>query len=216
MASPLRIILADDHHILLDGLRSLLKRQKDMAVVGAFTDGNKLLAALPELGAVDLALLDLSMPEMDGAALTREIRNIQPDIKIIILSMHDDAGNIMRMIDLGVNGYLLKNAGDQELLAAIHKVAAGRYYFSEEVAQTIAAAQEQCRAQKEEPQQPRLSGRELEILKLIAAEMSNADIAQTLFISERTVETHRKNMLRKMNHKSMVGLLRYALEQKLI
>lgn len=211
---PIKIILADDHHILLDGLRLLLQKQRDMEVTGCFSNGRRLLEALPALGAVHLALIDLSMPEMDGLQLSLEIKKSNPDIKLIILSMHDDAGHIMKMVDQGVHGYLLKNTGDQELLHAIRKVAAGRMYFSADVAATIESVILQREQAKATPALPRLSARELEILKLIAHELSNAEIANTLFISERTVETHRKNMLRKMNHKSMVGLLRYAMEQK--
>lgn len=216
MGQVLKIILADDHHILLDGLRLLLQTQQDMQVVGAYQSGLVLLEELPALGNVDLALLDLSMPVMDGLELSIAIKKKNPDIKIIILSMHDDACNIMKMIDQGVQGYLLKNTDDQELLTAIRKVAEGRLYFSQQVADTIETTILSRQKEADAPPQPKLSTREIEILKLIANELSNGEIAAKLFISERTVETHRKNMLRKMNHKTMVGLLCYALEQKLI
>ena len=216
MNLKIKLILADDHHILLDGLRSLLKKQRDMEVMGCYNNGQLLLDALPRLGPVDMALIDLSMPLMHGSELMDKIKLTDPNIKVIVLSMHDDAGHVMEMVDRGVSGYLLKNAGDQELLDAIRKVAAGRLYFSQAVSDTIEAAVKLRKQDAAAPAQPRLSSRELEILRLIVNECSNSEIAETLFISERTVETHRKNMLRKMNHKSMVGLLRHALEQKLI
>lgn len=216
MHQKIKLILADDHHILLDGLRSLLEKQRDMEVLGCYHNGQLLLDALPSLGAVDVALIDLSMPLMHGSELMDKIKQADARIKVIVLSMHDDAGHVMDMVDRGISGYLLKNAGDQELLDAIRKVAGGRMCFSEAVADTIEASMKLRSQEAAAPAQPRLSARELEILRLIANECSNSEIAEKLFISERTVETHRKNMLRKMSHKSMVGLLRHAMEQKLI
>ena len=212
----LRLIIADDHHILLDGLRALLLKQKDMEVVGFYDNGKALYDALPALGAIDIALIDINMPIMDGHQLTLRIKEEYPHILVIVLSMHDDAGHIMEMVEAGISGYLLKNAGDKELLEAIHTVARGRMYFSPEVADKIEALVHQRQQQREAPPVPQLTEREVEILRLISQEHSNAQIAEALFISERTVETHRKNMLRKTGHKSVVGLLRFAMEQKMI
>lgn len=216
MSEKLKLVIADDHHILLDGLRALLQKQRDMEVLGFYDDGQKLFDALPAFEVVDIALIDINMPVMDGRELTREIKKHRPDIAVIVLSMHDDASHIMDMVDLGISGYLLKNAGDKELLDAIRTVAKGKMFFSPEVADKIHALVMQRKSNREQPAALRLTTREIEILKLIANEFSNAQIGETLFISERTVETHRKNMLRKTNNKSVVGLLRYAMEQKLI
>jgi DNA-binding NarL/FixJ family response regulator len=130
--------------------------------------------------------------------------------------MHDDAGHIMDMIEAGVSGYLLKNVNDKELVEAIRQVAQGKMYFSSEVSEKITSMVVQQQKRLNEPEEAKLTDRELEILKLIAQEYSNAQIADTLFISERTVETHRKNMLRKTNNKTVVGLIRYAMERQLI
>lgn len=212
----IRIIVADDHHILLDGLKALLQKQKDIEIVGLFNNGKEVYKALPNLN-IDVALLDINMPEMDGLELTRKIKKEFPSIPVIILSMHDDAGHIMELIDAGASGYLLKNVTDKELLEAIKSVATGKFYFSTEVSEKIAAvAMQQQRRQDAAEDEPKLTDRELEILKLVAKEYSNAQIAQTLFISERTVETHRKNMLRKTNNKTILGLLRYAIERQII
>jgi DNA-binding NarL/FixJ family response regulator len=212
----IRIIVADDHHILLDGLKALLQKQKDIEIVGLFNNGKEVYKALPNL-TIDVALLDINMPEMDGLELTRKIKKEFPSIPVIILSMHDDAGHIMELIDAGASGYLLKNVTDKELLEAIKSVATGKFYFSTEVSEKIAAvAMQQQRRQDAAEDEPKLTDRELEILKLVAKEYSNAQIAQTLFISERTVETHRKNMLRKTNNKTILGLLRYAIERQII
>jgi len=211
----IKIVVADDHHILLDGLKALLQKQKDIEVCGLFDNGRKLFEALSSLNP-NVALVDINMPEMDGLELTRKVKESYPEIAVLVLSMYDDASHIMDLIDAGASGYLLKNITDKELLEAIKTVAQGKLYFSPEVSERITAVAIQQQRRGEQNDEPKLTDRELEILKLIAQEYSNAQIAQALFISERTVETHRKNMLRKTNNKTMVGLLKYAIEKQLI
>ncbi len=211
----IRIVVADDHHILLDGLKALLQKQKDIEIAGLFDNGKALYDAVTVLRP-QVALLDISMPGMDGLTLTRLLRQDHPSIAILILSMYDDAGHIMEMIEAGASGYLLKNVTDKELLEGIKTVAAGKLYFSPEVSETIAGLAIRQQRRTETPPEPKLTDRELEILKLISQEHSNAEIAGMLFISERTVETHRKNMLRKTSNKTILGLLKYALEKQLI
>ena len=211
----IRIVVADDHHILLDGLKALLQKQKDIEIVGLFDNGKKVFDALHSLQA-DVALVDINMPEMNGQELTKNIKEFFPSIAVIILSMYDDAGHIMELIEAGASGYLLKNVTDKELLEAIRTVAQGKLYFSSEVSERITTLAVQQQKKLDQPEEPKLTERELEILKLISQEFSNAEIANALFISERTVETHRKNMLRKTNNKTIVGLLKYALEKQII
>ena len=211
----IRIIVADDHHILLDGLKALLQKQKDIEIVGLFDNGKKVFEALSSAEA-HVALVDINMPEMNGHALTQKIKESFPSVSVIALSMYDDAVNILEMIEAGASGYLLKNATDKELLEAIRTVAQGKLYFSQEVSEKITSLVVQQQKKIDQPPEPRLTDREVEILKLISQEYSNAQIAETLFISERTVETHRKNMLRKTNNKTIVGLLKYALEKRMI
>lgn len=211
----LRILIADDHHILLDGLKVLLQKQKDIEVVGMFSDGKSVLEALPNLQ-VDLALLDINMPKMNGHELMLYIRDQYPNLKVIVLSMYDDVGHIMEMVEAGASGYLLKNITDKELLEAIRTVVAGKLYFSSEVSEKITTLAVQQQRRSEENNEPRLTEREVEILRLIASEYSNAQIAGQLYISERTVETHRKNMLRKTKNKTIVGLLKYAMEKNIL
>jgi DNA-binding NarL/FixJ family response regulator len=211
----IRIIVADDHHILLDGLKALLQKQKDIEIVGLFNNGKEVYEALPDLK-VDVALLDINMPEMNGYELTLKIKTTYPDINVVILSMHDDAAHIMELIEAGASGYLLKNVNDKELLDAIKTVASGKLYFSAEVSEKITSMAMHQQRKEEQIAAVKLTDRELEILKLISQEFSNAQIANTLFISERTVETHRKNMLRKTNNKTIVGLLKFAIERQII
>ena len=162
--------------------------RKDIEIVGLFSNGRQVFDALPKLE-LDIALVDINMPEMDGHELTRNIKEFYPAVSVITLSMHDDAAHIM---------------------------AQGKMYFCSEVSEKIATIVLQQQRKLEQPEEPKLTDRELEILKLISQEYSNAQIANTLFISERTVETHRKNMLRKTSNKTIVGLLKYALERQII
>ncbi|PQJ10765.1 DNA-binding response regulator [Flavipsychrobacter stenotrophus] len=209
------IVLVDDHHILLDGLSALLKKQKDMEVMGAYTRGSDLLIALNTLQP-DVALVDINMPDMNGIALTTQLKELHPEIKVICLSMHDGVEYILEMANAGVWGYLLKNTNDQELLEAIRTVHSGQLYFPEEIADKMSTEALRREQKANEIQEIKLTERELEILKLIAQEYSNARIASTLFISERTVETHRKNMLRKTRNSTMLGLLKFAMERGLV
>jgi DNA-binding NarL/FixJ family response regulator len=156
------------------------------------------------------------MPGMQGPELTQKIKELNPSIYVITLSMYDDAAHIMEMIEAGVSGYLLKNVNDKELVSAITQVMSGKMYFSSEVSEKLTSLVMHQQRKLDQPAAPKLTERELEILKLIANEHSNAEIADILFISERTVETHRKNMLRKTNNKTIVGLIKYAMEQQLI
>ena len=211
----IKIVLADDHQILLDGLQALFQKQEDIIVAGVYNNGldmyDDLKNTLP-----DIAIVDISMPGLNGLELTLKIRKEYHEIKIITLSMFDDITHIMQLIRAGVSAYLFKNINNDELLLAIREVAKGGTYFSQEISLKVAAFLKAEKNRYNQPLIPALTSRELEILKLVALEYSNAKIADTLFISERTVETHRKNMLRKTNHKNMVGLLKYVMDNHLI
>ena len=211
----IRVVLADDHHILLDGLKALLQKQKDIEIAGMYNDGRKLLEELSQTKP-DIAVIDINMPHMNGHELCQKLKIADPGLHVITLSMHDDVGHIMEMIEAGVSGYILKNASDKELIDAIKTVYEGKMFFSPEVSEKMTTLVIQQQRKLDQPQEAKLTERELEILKLIADEYSNAQIANSLFISERTVETHRKNMLRKTNNKSIVGLLKYAMEKQLL
>lgn len=213
--SKIKIVIADDHHILLDGLKIMLEKQNELQVLALYDNGRGLLNDLPKTKP-DIAIVDINMPGMQGPELTRKIKELNPATAVITLSMYDDAAHIMEMIEAGVSGYLLKNVNDKELIEAIEQVVAGKMYFSSEVSEKLTTLVINQQKKLDEPAKPKLTERELEVLKLVADEHSNAEIAKILFISERTVETHRKNMLRKTNNKTIVGLLKYALEEKLI
>lgn len=208
--SFLKIYIVDDHQMLIDGLKALLSDEKHISLVGENTSAK---VALKEVGEYrpDIVLTDINMPEMDGIELTREIKKQQPEVKVIALSMYGERETISDMLKAGVSAYILKNTGKQELLKAIEKVAAGGTFFSDEV------SAEMMRTYPEQAaKEISLSQREIEVIELIAREYTNAKIAEALFISERTVETHRKNIFRKTDTKSVIGLLKYCVDKRII
>lgn len=209
------LLLVDDHPVIVEGLKSMLRPETDLRVVAQAHSGADALRLLPAHPEIRVAVLDLNMPEMTGVELARAIRTTWPTIRVLILSMFHDHATVAEVLEAGGSGYVLKTAGRAELSAAIRQVAAGQNYFSQDVADTLLQnLQIPSALQANRPVE--LTGREQEILQLIAREYSNQDIAQALFISERTVETHRRNLFTKTNSKSVVGLIQYALRHKLI
>ncbi len=209
----LKIVLVDDHQMLIDGLIAILSKFDEIEILKTYTNGNLLLDEINILQP-QIVLTDISMPEIDGYELTKRIKAINPTIYVIALSMSNSISDINKMLDVGISGYVLKNVGNKELIDAIHKVANGKMHFSDDVTEEMVKNKHSKPEKNEE--QAKLTERELEILKLIVQEFNNAEIADKLFISERTVETHRKNMIRKFKTKTIVGLLKYAMDNKLI
>lgn len=207
----------DDHQLIVDGLISLLSEQEGVASAEGFTSGKLAIEQL-EKQSVDVVLADVNMPEISGIELTSIITSRFPAIRVIALSMHDDSAMISGMIGAGASGYVLKSTHISELMEAIETVAAGRKFLSGEVQsiimQNIYTHNDPINTF--EPKVVSLTPRESEILNLIAGEFTNSEIAERLFISERTVETHRKNIFIKTQTKTIVGLMRYAMEHHLI
>lgn len=202
------ILLVDDHAIVIDGIESLLKTLPYIHIVGKASGGKQALQIL-ETEHVDLMITDYSMDDMDGATLIPKVKKLRPDVKIIVLSMHDEPPLVQDVLRSGVNGYILKKHTHHELLMAIEIISEGGQFWSAEVNQML------LRGLKPETNS-QITEREMEILKLLTKELTSKDIAEQLFISERTVETHRKNLLRKTNCSSTIGLLNYAYQHKLI
>ncbi len=210
--SATSIYIVDDHQIVIDGLISLLTGASDIVVAGSTTDS---AAAVEDIIRLQphVLLTDVMMPGLNGQQLARKIRTAMPHVGILALSMSGQADIVDEMInDADINGYVLKNIGKAELLTAIRKIANGVIYFSDEVLSELSKAG----ARKKQDEQAQLTQREIEIIRLIEKELSNRQIAEALFISERTVETHRKNIFRKTNCNSLIGLVKYAYEQRLI
>lgn len=208
----INLAIVDDHQIVIDGLLSLLKGHSDFEVVCTTTNPT-MVTGLIKGNSVDILLTDVMMPEMNGAELAKKVKQEFPEVKILALSMSGQGDIVNAMIDdADIAGYVLKNIGQQELLKAIEKIARGGVYFSEEVLQEMTRAGRR----KKENEEVHLTDREIEIIKLIEKEFSNKQIAETLFISERTVETHRKNIFRKTQTNGVIGLIKYAYGHKLI
>lgn len=206
----INVILADDHQIVLDGLKSLLEREKDICSVGEALNGIELLAQLEKKQA-DVAVVDIDMPLMNGIETTKEIKMLHPETKVLILSMYNDNEYIKRLIGVGASGYILKNKGKEELVNAIRKIAAGGQYIGDAVLKTLMDDLQKPMKSPDDNRVP-LTKRETEVLTLIAESNSTPQIADKLFIAHSTVETHRRNLIDKLGVANSKELIRYAIE----
>lgn len=210
----INLLIADDHTMFLQGIVSLLEQEPEINIVGKANNGIESLNIISTEEAIDLIILDISMPEMDGIELSKILKKEYPEIKILVVSTHSNVNIISRLIRIGVNGYLLKNAEKSELLEAIYSIIEGNNYFSEETEEKYLA--NQFKIEKQVSTLTELSSREKEILILIAHEYNTAEIAEKTFISLNTVNTHRRNLLSKLNAKNTAGLVKYAVENGLV
>ena len=213
VVNKLKIFIVDDHQILIDGIESMLKGVAEFEVVGKTLDGNLALDFLSQ-NHVDILLTDLYMPKMTGMELTRRVKKQFPEVKVLALSVSYDVSIVHDLMDAGISGFIIKTIGRDELIEAIQQIAKGNVYFSREVSNEILRSLSTRNDAEEENY--RLTEREIEIVKHLAQEYSNSEMAKKLCISERTVETHRKNIYRKTNTKTVLGLIKYATERKLI
>lgn len=206
------LAIVDDHQIVIDGLKSLLQGHPNFIVKIESTHPEKMEGILA-VNKVDILLTDIMMPLMNGAQLAKIVKTKFPSIKILALSMSGQGELVNQMVnDSDIAGYVLKNLGKQELITALEKIASGGVYFSEEVLQEMIKDSDR----KKTSDEVHLTIREVEIIRLIEKELNNKQIADSLFISERTVETHRKNIFRKTQTSGLIGLIKYAYEHKLI
>lgn len=212
----IKVFVTDDHELYLEGVCLLLNKQEGISVVGHCLSGKELLQRLP-VADIDILLLDVHLPDMEEEELIISIRQIKPDIKILYLTMMRGTRYIHKLIKYGVQGYLLKNAGIEELKNALLTIGNGGQYFSKEVNITDADTDFRNTITIEDKQVNEiLSKREIEILKLICKEFSNAEIAEKLFLSISTVETHRKNLIAKLGVNNTVGLVKFAIKNNII
>ncbi|MEO0469218.1 MAG: response regulator transcription factor [Bacteroidota bacterium] len=212
--TPIRLLIVDDHQIVIDGIKALLRKAQHIEIVGEANDGIEALNLLDEKS-VDLLITDIQMPRMDGLALTKKLKDEKPEVKILVLSMYKEPQVANEIFMCGAEGFILKNTGKKELLQAIEKIIGGGTFYSREILQLL--MQRHAPQPKQTPKgAARLSPREQEILQLIAQENSTNEIASILSVSPRTVETHRKHMLQKTESRSVVGLMRYAFEHQLV
>ena len=207
----INILLVDDHQIIIDGLRGLLEEDEHIGNLYEAQDGAQTIE-VARTESIDLILLDINLPDKSGFDICKELKSEENCPKIIALTMHGNAGYINKMIKAGVDGYLLKNTGREELLQAIEAVMSGNRYFSREVTDLLVAGMHETKKPKTSDFIQKLTRREKEILQLIIDEMTTDEIAAKLFISSSTVITHRKSLLRKLNAKNVAGLVKKAFE----
>lgn len=201
----IRIVIAEDHNALIDGIQSFLKDVNDVKLVGSANDGEA-LCALVEKKRPDVVITDIRMPVVDGITATRRMLKTNPDVKVVAFTMFDQDEAVHQMLQAGAKGYILKNSSLNDLLNAVRTVHAGETYYDKQVKIPESAST----AKTSTP----LTKRQIEILRLIGLGKTNQEIADELFIGKTTVETHRKNMIRILNLKGAGELLRYALESK--
>ncbi len=211
--SLIRVALCDDHRIGIDGIKLLVESAPDMECVGTANDGVEVLYLLEHIK-VDVLLMDLDMPEMDGMQATERIKAKHADVRVLILSMHDEAAVVKRVMDIGADGYLVKNAGRDEVLLAIRNVHEGRRHFSSTL--TEAFMKQSAEAKKGTGLLNGLSEREVEVLAALAEGLGNKEIGEKLFISPRTVDTHRTNLMKKLDTHNVAGLVRIAIGAGLV
>lgn len=208
-----RVLIADDHQMFVDGLKSLLEDEKELFVVGEAKNGFEVLE-ICDRDPVDIVIMDINMPLMDGIQTSKELSKKHPSIKILALSMYNDRDYISDILKAGALGYVLKNTGKENLLNAISTLQSGSNYLSEEVSKTLLSS-----FIKNVPYEhtiEKLSDREKEVLDCIASGLTTQEIGEKLFISKNTVETHRKNLLYKLKARNTAELVNNAYKQRLI
>ena len=209
MSETIRIMLVDDHAVLRSGVRLLLEREEGFEAVGEAESAEAALRALPRLQP-DVIVIDIEMPGMGGLEGATRIKERMPGVRILVLSMHDQANDVRRAFDAGADGYLLKAAADEDLIRAIHAVAAGERYVHPSLGAALAAPAERNGPLDE------LTSREREVLRLLALGHTNQEIAERLVVSVRTVESHRAHVMTKLRVSTRAGLVRTALHAGLL
>lgn len=213
-SNKINILLADDHQMMIDGIKDMLAKDDNYVVVAEANNGQvayEMLAARPEK--FDLLLTDISMPLLSGTALCKMVKSEFPHIQVLILSMYNNATAVQEAVFAEADGYILKNAGRDELLKAVHRIVNGGTYFSQDIVSLIYKQYHREKIQNEQLGQ--LSAREKEVLSLIVKEYTSEEIAEKLFLSKKTVDNHRQHILEKTGCKSTVGLVKFAIKMEM-
>ena len=211
----IKILIADDHQIILDGLRLLLNQEEGIKVIAEVTDGEQVINEARKAQELDVILIDINMPKLDGIEVTRLLKTEFPEISILIMTMYNRKEFIRSLIEVGVDGYILKNSGKKELLSALQALSKGEPYFGKEITRTIMKSYQKSRV-FDNPMEIELTSREKEIIQLIGDGLNTAEIGEKLFLSTHTINTHRKNILSKLNVKNSVGVIRFGIQTGII
>ena len=207
----IRVLVADDHAIVREGLKRILGDESDLVLAGEATNGHEVLAAV-RAGGFDILLLDLSMPGKSGIELVKQVKDEQPRLKVLVLTMHEEDQYAVRAIRAGASGYLTKESASGQLVSAIRRIAEGRMHISHNIAEQLAL---DAQSRGEEAPHKHLSDREFEVFLLLVAGRSISDIAAKLHLSVKTVSTHKARILQKMDAGSVAELVRYAIHHRL-
>lgn len=213
--AEIKLLLVDDHDIVRDGIKSLLEDEVGFVITAEASNGKEALEACRE-HSIDLVIMDINMPEMDGIDATRQIQEQFPEIKVLALTMMDEDEHIRDMIEAGASGYILKSSGKEELVEAITTILDDRHYFSEDTARSVMMDLVKSSREKEDSDPAQLTDREIEVLELIVKQNTNQQIADQLYISIRTVDAHRRNLLQKTGAKNTAGLVTYAIKHNIV
>jgi len=214
--NPIRILLADDHTVMRNGLRLLLERQRNLTVVGEASDGRETVRLAGQL-APEVVVMDIAMPNLNGIEAARQIMAANPHIAIVILSMHSDESYVIRALKAGARAYLLKDSAEGDLIAAIHAITDGKSFFSPAISRILVEDyMRQLEQQHVEDTYELLTAREREVLQLLAEGKTNKEVAAMLNLSIYTVETHRTHILQKLNLHSVPELILYAVRKGII
>lgn len=211
----INILLADDHSIVRDGIKTLLEDEIGFKIVAEANTGEEAVDACQNYD-IDLIIMDINMPEMDGIEATEKIKEDFSDIKVLGLTMMDEDQHIRKMIESGASGYILKSSGKDELVEAITSILDGQHYFSEEAAHSVMMDLVKGTTEKAKSDPGELTEREVEVLELIVKQYTNQQIADELYISIRTVDAHRRNLLQKTGAQNTAGLVTYAIKHDLV
>ncbi len=209
-----KVLLVDDHPVIRFGMVTLLEEEEEVEIVAEAEGGQDALDKLEQHKDIELVIMDIKMPDMDGIEATKAIKEKYPNIVVLALSMSDEQDYISKMLEAGASGYILKNSGSEEIMKAVRTVMAGENYFSSRVSDIMVSQylREKGVDHTTEPEEVILTEREKEILKLIAEEKTNFEIGEALEISKRTVETHRRNLIGKLDCKNTAGLVKFAIK----
>lgn len=211
---PINLLIADDHQLFIDGLTKILENEKIIGEIFAVNNGKEVLETIG-LQSIDCIIMDINMPVMNGLETTKQVRMNNPEIKIIVVSMQCDVSIVSKMLKAGADGFINKDTGKDELLTAIGKVMGNEKYISPAISRNLFSFFSEKKNVSSENEK-HLTTRELEIIKLIADGLTNQEIAAKLFLSTMTVDTHRKNMIAKLQLKNTASLVKYAFEHKLL
>jgi two-component system response regulator NreC len=212
----IRVLLADDHTILRAGLKMMLNAQPDIEAVGEASDGKQAISEAERL-CPDVVIMDITMPECNGIEATRQIKRILPEVRVLVLTMHENEEYLFQTLRAGAAGYMLKEAADTDLISAIRVVSSGRFYLSPSAQSMLVSDYlQRVHTGEERDSYSALTEREREILKLVAEGYTNSQIGERLFISPKTVDTHRTHIMDKLNLHSRAELVKYAMRRGLL